>query len=586
MLIKATRIRSASGAGALAQHLLAGDDNEEIVVVRGTVGDLNDAVDDARRFGRVYALRHFVIAPAIAMTPEQFAHAARALGGEFGFDPDLAVIIEHKKARVVHGAADRHWHVVVAETNAATGRVLSSRFDHARHEKIARVLELTFAHPIVRGAHDKAVLAALRAEGKCDLADRLRDVLAQDSRPVAAFTTDLHQAAKRGGIDLAIVREAIRTACADLPNAKVLGRRLTEHGLAIEPGEKVGIWVLRGPEGQFLGAAHRLSGLKKAEFHNIMETNHDHDDATERSATDPQRYAGPETGRGDNPAIGEGYGAADGGRGNVGSGGGDRPAQDRGIAGGAGGREPKSPAPKDRSAGHRAGASSNVGHGLTTAVADLGKGIMALSKAFIGSSAAQRTQSNLAEEEQRLRARIAATTDKGQSAETHRLYSARVYLDGAKKRHDTALQDYRAAQEQLAAAPEPRRSVVDRLLGRQPAIDNVEALTHRVDSARANLIDAEHFIRAAEVNLARIEKAEAGERRRLMGEMEIERRSALELLGEVLMAQQIVRAFPTIIYTGPSFVRWAGGKIERKRRRGQRNPFATNIWGLPVDPGY
>ena len=158
--------------------------------------------------------------------------------------------------------------------------------------------------------------------------------------------------------------------------------------------------------------------------------------------------------------------------------------------------------------------------------------------------------------------------------------------DGAQKRHDAALRAYRAAQEQLAAALQPRRSVMDHLLGRQPVSGAAEALERHVAAARNDLVAAEQSISSAEVNLARVERAEAGDRQRRMDEAETERRTAMELLAEVLMAQRVARAFPVIVYSGPAFVRWAGGRIERKRRRGLRNPNAVNIWGLPIDPGY
>src|SRR5262245_53132102 len=122
MLIKATRVRTSAGAGPLARHLTCGDDNEEVQIVRGTVADLDDAVADAKRFSRLYALRHFIIAPQVPMDRAQFHHAAEALGREFGFEPDDTLIVEHKKARAVEGVADRHWHVVVPETDPSTGR--------------------------------------------------------------------------------------------------------------------------------------------------------------------------------------------------------------------------------------------------------------------------------------------------------------------------------------------------------------------------------------------------------------------------------------------------------------------------------
>jgi len=85
--------------------------------------------------------------------------------------------------------------------------------------------------------------------------------------------------------------------------------------------------------------------------------------------------------------------------------------------------------------------------------------------------------------------------------------------------------------------------------------------------------------------LARVEKAEAAERGQRLSQMETERRQGLEALAETVMAQRMVRAFPSIVYSGPGFVSWAGQKVERRRRDGLRNPWARDIWGVPLDFG-
>jgi hypothetical protein len=211
---------------------------------------------------------------------------------------------------------------------------------------------------------------------------------------------------------------------------------------------------------------------------------------------------------------------------------------------------------------------------------------MTLSKALASTSSPDVTLNHLAEEEQKLRVRIAATSAKAEQAVSPQFHAARLYRDGARKRHDEAMRNYRAAQEQLAAAPDPHRSVMDRLLGRPTSNDAVEALGRHAAAAHADLIAAEHSLTSAEANLARVQKFEAEERRRLMEQAETERRHAMELLAEVTMAQRMVKAFPSLVYSGPAFVRWAGGRTERKRQRAMRNPFATNIWGLPINPGY
>lgn len=589
MLIKATRIRASAGVGALARHLTNAEDNEAVDIVQGTIADLEDAVADARRFGRTYAVRHFIIAPQMEMDRQQFHAVIAMLAAEFGFDPATPLIVEHAKARAVEGVAGEHWHVVVQETNPATGQVLSSRFDHARHEKVSRQVEILFGHPIVAGAHDLAVLAALRAEGKAEIADRLAAHLGQGERPVAAFTTDQHQAAKRAGIDLAIVRENIRAAVIDMPSATKLRERLTAHGLALARGEKAGTWVVLGPDGQFLGSAHRLAGQRKADFNTIMENDHDRNnqpEPAERRPTDPERHESPATGHGGDSRTGAQYRPADAGREPVGSGRDVGSAANRGDADRAGRSELGGPSSALRPAGDSQRLAAGDRKRLTEAVRIAVTGVMGVSKSFTVLSPAQRAQQHLAAQEQQARERIAAAEAKATTGISNQLHAARLYKQATEARFAEVLKAYRAAQEREAAMPQSRRTVMDRLLGRQPNSNGTEAVQNEIAALHADLVAADHAASGAMGNLAQVEKTEAADRTSRLGEMEAERRSALETLGEVMMAQRMVRIFPAIAHCGPAFVAWAGSKVERKRRRyGPRNPQARTIWGLPVDFG-
>lgn len=587
MLIKAIRIRASAGAGALARHLSDAEDNELVEVLRGVFTDLEDAVADARRFGRTYAVRHFIIAPQFEMQRDQFHEVVVMLGEEFEFEPSSCLIVQHTKARAVAGVAGRHWHVVVPETNPATGKVLSSRHDHARHEKIARQVELLLGHPIVAGAHDLAVLAALRAEGKAEMADRLAAHLGQGERPVAAFTSVQHQAAKRAGIDLALVRENIRAACADLPTGTQLRERLIAHGIALARGEKPGTWIVLGPDGKFLGAAHRLAGHRKADFHALMEKEHDHHskpDPAERRPDDSRRHAGAAARHGDNSGTGAKHRSADAGGEHVRSGRDAGPAANHRDADRADGPEPASPPSKAGSTGDREHLEAHDRQRLTEAVRTAVAGVVALSKSFTALSSLQHAQQHLAAQEQQARERIAAAEAKATTGVSPRLHAARFYKQATYAQFAQALKAYRGAQEREAAMPQPRHSVMDRLLGRQ--VDNkcIEAIQSEIASLHADLIAADHAASGAMGNLARVEKAEASERMSRLDEMEMERRSAMEALGEILMARRLMQIFPAIGYCGAVFVAWAGAKVERKRRHhGPRNPQATTIWGLPVD---
>ena len=590
MLIKATRIRTTTGATEMTRHLTQGDENDAIVVVRGTVADLHDAVADAKHFNRLYALRHFIIAPEIAMDRQQFERAARALGEEFGFDPDVAVVVEHQKPRAIAGVSDRHWHLVVAETNPATGRVLSNSFSHPRHEKVARLLELEFGHPLVTGAHDVAVLAALRSDGHGDIADRLANALGRGPKPVAAYTTEAHQAGKRLGVDLAQARQHIREAWAVSADGGGFRARLADHGLELAVGDKPGVIVIRDTAtGTILGAANRLAGVRRAEFNTLLERkHHDYHHTTERSECRPDAPAGHSHSQArldHDSGTGKGDGIAPERREGVSPRHDDRTAPDdreRGRAEPAGHRGSASEAQRT---GHRERPQEDDRRGLTVAIANAAAALFALSKTGIGQSQTERTRQHLIALERQARAKIAATEGKPEGVVSSRLHAARLYRDGTHAQHAEALKAYRAAQERLAAYPEPRRTFADRLLGRQPDNTNIRALEHDVAAARANLVNAEKTVSGADGHLAWVERTERAERAQYTAQAEVQRRAGQEMLAEVAMAQRLVKVFPALAYTGPAFTAWSGGKVERKRRRGLRDPWARNIWGLPVDFG-
>lgn len=209
---------------------------------------------------------------------------------------------------------------------------------------------------------------------------------------------------------------------------------------------------------------------------------------------------------------------------------------------------------------------------------------MALAKATPAHSAAQRSRQHLAGLEMQIRAEIASLGAQPETQISPRLHAARLYRDGTLARHAEMQKAYRAAQERLAAHPAPHRTMTDRLLGRAAAPNGLEKLECEVAAARAALIAAEGAAASADGHLVRVEKTEAVERAQRHAEMETQRRAGLERLAEIIMAKRIVRLFPAITYSGPAFVVWAGGKIERKRR-GLNNPNARNIWGIPLDFG-
>lgn len=592
MLIKSVRIRTASGAGPLARHLLDGDDNESVKVLQGNIADLGDAVEDARRFSRTYALRHFIIAPELPLSRDEFRQSVSALASEFGFEEAAALIVEHRKPRATPNAADVHLHVVLPEVHGTTGRVLSSAHDRPRHEKIARLLELNFGHPVVSGAHDLAVLAALRQEGQNEVADRLAGHLGHGRSRVEAFTTKAHQAAKRAGVDLAQAKVIVQQVWAASDNGSAFRERLAEHGLVVVPGEKPETWVVRSTHNDvFVGAGHRLAGVHRANFNSFIERIHDRHatvsapDLDDRRTSDLSGHTGLAPRHGDDPIAREERGIAAGRRRSELSGERDQSAahgdrRDRTepeIAGGA-----ARPAGRAR---HRDDLAPDERGRLIEAVQAAMKAISVLDDRGVGLTYDERLSRHLGELEMTAQADIAAAKQLPLPS-LAKLEAARHAERLAGKRHDELLKRYHAFDDALIDPTPHRQSMIDRLLGRR-APEVKEVATSGIERAALwkELVWANRRAVSATATVARAEKEHSAARVTRQSEAEDVVRRAQATLAAVVQTRQLVRAHPHLVWAGPSAAFWFGQKVERWRRRSQlRDPWATDIWGIPVQP--
>lgn len=267
MVIQRGRIQAAEGADETAAHVFRGKLNKAIVVLRGSEQDLHDWVGDARRWRRRFALRHFKLCPHEDVTLEQYAEAVAELGRELGFDPEDTVQVLHRKPRLAPEATDDHVHLYVREVDPANGRVLASRWDFARQEKVSRLLESRWGHAVVQGQHNYAVLATLRAEGRHEDADALlADGLDPDARPKAPYRTgDVQRVQRTTGKALPEVREAVRDARLLANDPGEFASLLQKQGLRVRRGDKDRRWVVEarrrddGWEG--MGSVSRLLGL-------------------------------------------------------------------------------------------------------------------------------------------------------------------------------------------------------------------------------------------------------------------------------------------------------------------------------------
>jgi hypothetical protein len=304
MIFKANRIRARGPAlKRLLVHLQNGDDNDEVILLRGHIADLHDARADAHRFGREYCVRQWIAAPRREIGFSKMLEAVGHLAAEFGFDPSRAVVIGHMKAKASADVFGGHIHILVPEIDAVTGRVLSSSNDWLRGEKIAKILSHDWGHPFVKSAKAVPILAALRSEGRDDVADAYLSVFPErGDRPVAAFDGASHQRLKRQNLDLPALRLMVAEAFSAASDREQLEAKLSAHGLVCIPGDKSGVFLIATTGGEKIGSLARLAKVKNAAVQNKMELSdvgerksvHRTGDASEYGSVAPYDRAPPE----------------------------------------------------------------------------------------------------------------------------------------------------------------------------------------------------------------------------------------------------------------------------------------------------
>ncbi|CAN7634076.1 hypothetical protein LJR030_001731 [Rhizobium sp. LjRoot30] len=271
MIIKAIRFRTKSSVNRLLSHLQNGDDNHVVEYVRGTATDVADMHHDALTKRSTYSIRHWIIAPHEATSRAQMHEVLRMIAGEFDFDPERAVIIEHQKPRATPDAHFTHWHVLVGEIDPCSGKVLRCSFDRIIHELVARWSEFKFGQRFVQGAHTKSVIAGLRKRGASEVAKVIERELGRAEPPSReAFTHAQHQAKKRAGADVPAVRQAVKQAMATATTRAELEASLAASSLLVAAGDKCDTWIVTDEHGECIGSLVRLSGTRKIEIDKIM----------------------------------------------------------------------------------------------------------------------------------------------------------------------------------------------------------------------------------------------------------------------------------------------------------------------------
>ncbi|WP_256940386.1 hypothetical protein [Acetobacter orientalis] len=268
MIVKESRIRTTSGAGALSRHVLHGAKNEAIRVLAGSDWLMRDHMREARREGLTYGLRHIAFNPDDALTDDQLSDFACRLCEELHADPEHLTLVVHQKDGSTHG------HLILPEWQG--NHVLESRFTWMRLEKVARLEELRLGHALVPGRHDRTIAKALRREGYHQAAEQVAALIPapESAKPRAAYTAQARRITERQGYDLPTMKELVSALWSQSDGLKSFRTALAEHGLTMRAGDRKetrpGAHIIETSDGTLIGSFTRLTKVKIAHFRQLL----------------------------------------------------------------------------------------------------------------------------------------------------------------------------------------------------------------------------------------------------------------------------------------------------------------------------
>ena len=147
-------------------------------------------------------------------------------------------------ASAIHVKGGReHEHRVYLRVEAS-GKAIRLDHDHARREKLGRVMEFGRGEPFVKGAHNRAVIAALEKEGRPEIAEAMRQAgLHEGSRPRARLTPQERQQQDRTRVSKGGVAAQVSASWAASDNGAAFSAALSEQGLALALGSRCPVIV-------------------------------------------------------------------------------------------------------------------------------------------------------------------------------------------------------------------------------------------------------------------------------------------------------------------------------------------------------
>lgn len=165
MIVKTKRI-PCTRAKRIAQYFDGQGSNERTEWLRGHSDALRLMCESSKLAGRVFGVRHVIVAPEVDMSRRDLGLVLDEYCREYNVPASsrrIISIVEHQKPRGSADSTSLHWHIALPEIDTDL-RSLDSAYTKIRDEKIARVCELHLGHPRVVGKFDRQVYYWLKKQ--------------------------------------------------------------------------------------------------------------------------------------------------------------------------------------------------------------------------------------------------------------------------------------------------------------------------------------------------------------------------------------------------------------------------------------
>lgn len=132
-----------------------------------------------------------------------------------------------------------HKHRVYERVDTTLEKAVELSHTKIRNEKIARILEYEFGHPLTIGKHNRAIIFRLQEEGREDIAQWMKAGRAhQVDRPIAQKDHTDYQQEKRTQIPVEQIKTDLQTAWKQTDSGRAFAAAIAEKGYILARGDR------------------------------------------------------------------------------------------------------------------------------------------------------------------------------------------------------------------------------------------------------------------------------------------------------------------------------------------------------------